>query len=390
MLILCLFVPSFAHAKEKVNTEKSEKSYVTVESFEVETLSEDMVDVKLSEDVTAKQYVNTGSKKVNSITEITEDSESITTKITALEDFYDLDGNYLKTVLKIEEFANNYDTGKATHKMKEKEYDKPKTLNNPSSSTKINNFNSKSLTNTQQNDIKNSLNILTKEPNFKEVEKEIQGITANEMTNLRRLSSDVQKYEVIKLKDGKLTVDEEALKEMVESDQTGTYSVLASSTVEQAGAFDNYYRHDISNGSFTAQALSDSPHKYVKYTGTTYNNSLNASTMTSFKSNIDSYESYVIQRMEYATWTEVAGWFGVLMGLASIVYGYGTGPAGWVSIVLYYGGALSTFSGLTSSAYATYSRLNLSRYAAQYCQNARDLLYYKNWSNVTMELYSGF
>jgi hypothetical protein len=78
------------------------------------------------------------------------------------------------------------------------------------------------------------------------------------------------------------------------------------------------------------------------------------------------------------------------MGLATIVVGFPSGPAGWVEIVLYYSGAFGTFVGLTSSAYATYSRLSLSESAAKYEQNARDLLYYTNWSGTTSSLVSGF
>ncbi|WP_335871274.1 hypothetical protein [Bacillus sp. 2205SS5-2] len=82
------------------------------------------------------------------------------------------------------------------------------------------------------------------------------------------------------------------------------------------------------------------------------------------------------------------------MGLVSLVAEYGTGPAGWIGIgigiALYYGEARATLGGLASTVFVTYSRLSLSRYAAQYCQNFRDILYYKNWGTVSIILVNGF
>lgn len=80
--------------------------------------------------------------------------------------------------------------------------------------------------------------------------------------------------------------------------------------------------------------------------------------------------------MEAPTWPEVVGYGAALVGLATIVAGYATGPAGWVTIVLYYSGALSTFAGLTSTVYSTYSRMQLSKTAAQYMENARNMNFY--------------
>jgi hypothetical protein len=75
-----------------------------------------------------------------------------------------------------------------------------------------------------------------------------------------------------------------------------------------------------------------------------------------------------------------------------MVYGYGTGAAGWVSIALYYGGALSTFAGLTSSIYATYSRLSLSKSAAQYNENARQIIlnYQTKFEKYNVSVVNGF
>jgi hypothetical protein len=377
LLTFSVTVPNFVHAKEKEST-----TYRTVESFEMEVLSTEVNDENL--------YEVTGSKKVNSITEITEGSDFIKTKIISLEDFYDLEGEYIKTVLKIEEFSNNFSNGKAKHKIKEKEFNQPKTIHTLSKKTKIKGAEIKDITEDEEKELENYLmNLVHNTKEMKLKEKDIKGMTFKELNDLREIASEFKEKKVVKIENNHLVVDKKALNEIINENKTNAFFTTAS-TVEAAGAFDNYYNHNLSNGNFVAQALSSSPHKYVKITGTTNGNSKNASTLVKFKDNIDSYERYIIDRMEYATWTEVAGWFGVLMGLVTIVVGFPTGPVGWVEIVLYYGGALATFAGLTSSAYATYSRLSLSRYAAQYCQNARDLLYYTNWSNVNMTVVNGF
>jgi hypothetical protein len=378
-MIFSIVAPNFS----KTASAEQAKTFKTVETFEVQELSHEVNDEGLYEEI--------GSKKVNSITEVTEGKNFIKTKITAVEDFYNLDGEFEKSVFKIEEFNNNYTTGKAKHKVKVKEYDSPQTIENLTKTGIVQKANTKTLQGEEKENVNSKINKIAKDSKkFKTTEKEVEGITSEKMNELRKISKELQEKEVIKMNNGSITVDKEALGEVVKENNDSGEKSFSIASVERAGAFDNYYNHDISTGKFTAQALSSAGHQYVKITGTTYNNSKNANTMVKFKSNIDSYERYVIERMNYATWTEVAGWFGVLMGLVSMVAGYGTGPAGWVGIALYYGGALSTFAGLTSSIYATYSRLSLSRYAAQYCQNARDLLYYTNWSNINMSIVYGF
>jgi hypothetical protein len=378
-MVFSIVAPNFS----KTASAEEAKTLKTVETFEVK---------ELSKEVNEKgQYEEIGFKKVNSITEVSEGKNFIKTKITAVEDFYNQNGEFKNSVFKIEEFSNNYTTGKAKHKVKVKEYDTPQTLENITKKGIVQKASSKTLDGAKKANVNSKVDKLIKDnKKFKTTEKEVKGITLKKMNELKKISKELQEKEVISVKDGSIKIDKKALGEVVKNNSDSVDKSFSIASVERAGAFDNYYNHDISSGAFTAQALSQSAHKYVKITGSTYNNSKNANTMVSFKSNIDSYERYVIDRMEYATWTEVAGWFGALMGLVSMVVGYGTGPAGWVGIALYYGGALSTFAGLTSSVYATYSRLSLSRYAAQYCQNARNLLYYTNWSNVNMTVVNGF
>lgn len=94
--------------------------------------------------------------------------------------------------------------------------------------------------------------------------------------------------------------------------------------------------------------------------------------------------------MEGASFQELAGWAISLASLAVMVVGYGTGPAGWMGIVAYYGGALTTFAGMTLSTYATVSRLQLSNVAAAYLENARNINLYCNYENIQFNLVDGY
>jgi len=159
--------------------------------------------------------------------------------------------------------------------------------------------------------------------------------------------------------------------------------------LDRAGAYDNYYNYEYTNGNFVAQALSAQSQKYIKYVGTTIGDSKNASAFNTFRSYIDDYETNVVDYMESNTFYEVLGWASALSSFVLLVVGWGTGPAGWITIVLNYGGALSLFAGLTSTAYGTYSRLQYSKNAATSLENARNQMYYNNWGNISMSVVNG-
>ncbi len=82
----------------------------------------------------------------------------------------------------------------------------------------------------------------------------------------------------------------------------------------------------------------------------------------------------------------------MIAGFVSLVAGFATGPAGWVAIVANYAGAFSTFTGLTSMSYATHQRMEYSRSACAYLENARDNMYYSywDWSNASSSVVNGF
>jgi hypothetical protein len=100
---------------------------------------------------------------------------------------------------------------------------------------------------------------------------------------------------------------------------------------------------------------------------------------------IDDYETEIIENMEYNDYELLFNWFKAITGLISIVVGWGTGPAGWVAIFLGYAGVLAVFSDLTSTAYATYGRLTMSKDATAALENARTMIFWQgsHFENTT-------
>ena len=375
ILIFNLFLSStFANNNSKLNS-----PIITVEAFVLETLSDTVNSMGI--------YELTGYKEVNSITEIKEGNNEIYTKITAIEDYYDIAGNYIKTIVKNDEFENDYNTGKAFHTLQEKVYRQPLAIN----IRKGLNYNNEIELNTAEEKLvkQNIGKIKQKLPNGQT--KEIKGFTKIEIDKLKATAQKIINSNAVTInKEGHIEFDPTKV-ESEELVSSLSYS-MSDPEIERKGAFDNYYNHNLSNGSFIAQALGAGSHKYIKVTGTTFGSTKNAQTMGNFKSHINNYQDYVVRRMNSSTFNDVAGWFGVLMGLGSMVTGYSTGPAGWVSIVLYYGGAFSTFLGLTSTAYATHSRMELSKLAAQYCESARNIVlnYHTQFEKYNVSVVDGF
>lgn len=358
LFIACLLSFVIAYPVSANNTKIEPTTITNVESFVIKVAS----DVPNEEGI----FEEAGFKVVNSLSEITsENGYPISTKLVIIEDNYNVDGLYKDTQIKSESFHNNFSTGKA--KMSSQENISYKPLNDIKNSLKIMSSNGKVFEkiNLSLNEEKEILQKLSEiEKTFTESDYiEVQGITYSDLNNLRQSIKDLQ-------------ASEEFLEISAQLSSTGCPTVNAS--VEMCGAFDHYYRHNISNGDFTVQALADESRKYHRLHGNVLNNPEAANRLATFKSNINSYEQYIIADMEAATWPEVAGWFGVLTGLLSIVVGYASGPLGWVNIVLYYAGALSTFVGLTSTIYSTVNRLSLSREAAKYANNARNNIVWMN------------
>lgn len=253
------------------------REYQSVESYSIETLSNE-----LNED---GFYEVTGYKKVNAFTSVWTFSDSMKSHIEVVEDYYDLNGNFINSIVKSEDFENDLTIGKAKHKQKIKEFDKPKTMFVTSSKEKFHKVN---LSPSEEQQVKSHIQHLTEQLPDSQF-KSVQGFTKAQPDEAKKVADEL-------IKSG-------ALQDVLTAETTGT--------TEAKGAFDNYYNHNLSTGSFVAQALGSAGHKYIKVTGSTYGSTKNATSMTSFKSHINNYEYYVVQRMEWPTWTEVASWFGV-------------------------------------------------------------------------------
>lgn len=381
LLIFTLVAPNMAFA----NKESLQKEHTTVESYEIETLADE-----LNEDYI---YENTGTKKVQAITTIIEKPNKVESEITSIQDYYDLEGNFLKSVVLVENFSNNYKTGEATYKQKEKQYKTPQILNKQVFNTSPDEkFKEEILTTDKKEKIKSGMSAKLQENGFKEKEERIKGLTYEDIETIKEYVAEQYEAATASTTDSNsaeaqgLRPDVKDYESTLELEEP-TYSALY---VERNGAFDTYYNHDTTTGKFTAQALSATARKYVKTTGTTLGNSKNAGTLAKFKNATTNWKYYVEQKMRYNAFPEVAGWVSALMGLGVLVAGFGVGPAGWVSIVLNSASAFSVFLGFTSSYYATASRLDMSRVGAQYNQNARNLMYYTNWSGVSRVLVWGY
>ncbi|MBW7475848.1 hypothetical protein K0T92_13965 [Paenibacillus oenotherae] len=349
---------SLAESRSSESTSKIK----TVEVFTVDKLS-DLKNEKGFYDIE-------GTSKVNSITEVIADIRGfpVETNISVVEDVFDNNGTYVYSKVTTETAKNDFSKGKVKYRKSSKRIDNESPLSE-FTETKIGEITK--LTQAQETIVEN--NILEKTKSLEQgQESESIGLTDIQFLKLRELAQNALKNE-----------------------QTSS-QMISPLALEQQGAYDNYYNHDTSTGSFIAQALytGSSGHGYYeKLVGTTYGSTKNATTMASFKSNINNYETNIINFMDAATWPEVTGYASVIASFVLIVIGFATGPAGWVSIVLNYASALATFIGLTSTAYGTYSRMSYSKTAQQYLENARQYtLNYPTYfdSSTTFSVVSGF
>jgi hypothetical protein len=341
MLLLTVAI-SPSYAKET----NSNSEGATIEVFIIETFSKDKNENGL--------YERTGFKKVNSSTQIKSSYEGLPIQISVsyIEDYYDEEANYISTLVKSTEITNDFDEGTAKIKGKEKTYNEPSTfLTNIDIDHKNITYKKINLQNESQEDrVKFNISSYLSDIKDEKIKTE-NGLNREQMNELRRISKEVSE----KIAKG---ID---------------VSILS---LENAGAFDNYYNHDTSTGWFRVQALSAVDSNYIRYEGSTSGSTKNATGVANFKTYINAYEGYIIDDMEAATWPEVVGYASVIAIFVFLVVGYVTGPPGWIAIVLGYGSALTLFAGLTTTAYSTYARLTLSYNAQVNLENARTMIFY--------------
>ncbi|MFX3643254.1 MAG: hypothetical protein ACE3L7_32180 [Candidatus Pristimantibacillus sp.] len=350
--VLSLFFATSVPAAtaQSLPTEKI-KNY---EKFTIETLSEN------SEGF----YIPTGHKVVSAVSTIEQKKgELIATNVSLVEDYYDLNNNFINSLVKHEEFSNNLQTGKASELKQSKVLDKiqiqiPEEQRNNIALKDLKSH-SFTLSETDKRDLEKNINDLVVSLDKGEF-KEIVGITQADLDKVQQLITENQKN-------------------------------VSTLSVAMAGAYDNYYNYDYSNGNYRVQSLG-SPHKYIRYTGSTINNNTASNSITTFMDHIYNYEKYTQIDMEGASKTEITGWVFTLAAMITMVVGFASGPVGWVAIVSTYGGALATFGGYTTTSYATIQRLNLSKLAAQYQNNAMTMNYQGHiyWPNSTFSEHNGF
>lgn len=119
LFFMCLLLASAVFLLRNVDTLAfGEKSTVTrIESFSSKVYEKG-----------EKQDQEKGYKNVNSVTEMKETKKSIVTKVSYIEDYYDVNGNYINTIVKVEEDHKNLTSGNSTVKVREDEFQEPLAL----------------------------------------------------------------------------------------------------------------------------------------------------------------------------------------------------------------------------------------------------------------------
>lgn len=344
---------------------ENQSSNRTVESYELEVFSE--IPNEINKVI--------GHKKVNAITEISQNTDEISANVISAEDYYDLNGNFIKSVVKIEQGQNNYNSGVIENTTSNKEFDTPKTILNVTSAKDFKGPGK--IESSKNNDIaiENHLATLTKEKkNFNVKKQNVPGFTKSDLIELRSQLTEIKEQHFLKTNELKATQD-----------------LYSTSSIIRAGAFDNYYNYDGVTGNFTVQALTySSAHKYFKRTGTTRNNATNNNSYVAFKDNIDGYEKNAWEYMEGSKFAEVTSWASFVASASVFIGTTLTGPAGWLAAI---GAALNVvllLGSYTSALYATSYRAGLSKNAASYLSAAQGMIAYGSWSGGTYTTVSGF
>lgn len=363
-LLSVLFLQPISAQTEKVAI--NQEKITTIEAYTIETYS----NTKNAEGF----YVLSGYEVVNSVTEIISDGgKAVSASVNSISDNYDLNGEYKYTTVQSNQMENNFQTGKARSQ------------------------NSKIETYEPQNEKRNLNNFIENNDTFENFE-----LTEIEKQNIVKKIAYHKTYmpytEYIDIQ-GVTFDDLENVKQRIQMNQTlSTVSECPTSNtpgVEACGAFDNFYRHNIINGDFTVQALccAGDDSIYAKLHGSIGTDTDKAKRLSDFKRYINTYERYLVDDMNSNTTWEVIGWASAIASFVLLVQGFATGPVGWVAVASTYFNALLVFAGLTSSQYATSSRLAISKNVAAQLENASSqalLMLQKNDMNYSFSFVSGF
>jgi len=221
-LLLSVIGPSISLAES--TSIKDEMKDITTEAFVIETFE------KNKEGILEK----VGYQKLNTITETIRMNNKVSTIFYTVEDYYNLDGKFLKSLVKHEEFINDLSTGKALEKKNEIELSEPMTILIEELSVEQNHNNK--ITMDEQNVLYQYINEQVSQ--LRDVDyKETQGYTQKELDELVKLANEASK----KFEDEK------------------------NRLTAANGAYDNYYNTNNYNGSFTIQALSYGKQMYFMF-----------------------------------------------------------------------------------------------------------------------------
>lgn len=120
----------------------SKEEFMHIEAFVVEVLEEDAEGM----------FVKTGAKKSNAITTIEEGKNYIKTNVQVLEDYYDMDGKYMKTEILYSDFTKSLLTGGEHGENKNEQRDVPATILIPDEELRF--TKTMKLTETEQRQVK--------------------------------------------------------------------------------------------------------------------------------------------------------------------------------------------------------------------------------------------
>lgn len=349
-----------------------------VESFEVEYLS----DIPNEEGL----YELLGYKKVNSIWEVTKTTDAVETVLTSVEDYYDLEGKFIESKVVIGEYENDYNTGEANVKIRNKEFKSPQTIK---VNKKTVNSEDRTLINEDKVKVENHIaNLIKDRKSLNEKSEKVKGLTKEDLAEIKAQINKIQLEH--KNKESIVNTSEEAVYQTAAV--LSKEAVYQTAAVQRAGAYDNYYNYDYTTGKFTIQALGyNVDSRYFHRTGSTINNSTNATLFNSFKNNIDNYELNIINYMEASKWSnELAIWASAIASAIVFMFDKGTGPEGWLGAMLAVYSTIELLGSWTSALYATYQRAEYSRNAQKYLRNAQNLIAWGNWQSSSVKSVIGY
>lgn len=374
---------AFASGLEKVDgPDDSVRETKSVESFEYQ----EFADGKIIEG--HQMYDLIGHKHVNLLRTTNYDPKTGIVKSTthSLEDFYNLEGEYVSSEIIIKDYVNNFNTGKALGSNKTLEVNTPIAKFAPTSSTVSENLYSE-MNEETKGELETYILSLTKnDSNFKvEIGDEI-GLT---FEDLNKIDEDMAKHR-------KKVMTQQIYKDKKYNTTIDGSDISPMNTIA-VGAFDNYYSQNSSTGDFTIQVLTySSPHRYWKRTGNTRGtaNTNNANSSASFFQYINTYENAINLGMNYLDNAEVAAWQSYVASLALYVaagaVSLSGGPIGWTAFAVVVGDSLLLLKTYTSAKYATAQRAANSIAAQKALQTAQGIMVYNRWDTTTYNTVKGF